>query len=148
MYIIPRMGNTGYLQVGLYLDSKVKRHSVHRLVALAFIDNPNLLKEVNHKDGDRINNCASNLEWVSRSDNALHSTRVLCKNRGEENTLSKLSEIQVLEIKNFLEAGESQIEIAKRYNVTNHTISRIRRGYNWSWLTGYEKKGKETSCAH
>lgn len=63
----------GYLQVCLYRgDEKTKRY-IHRLVAEAFCENPNLHKEVNHKDGNKQNNRADNLEWCSRTENLLHS---------------------------------------------------------------------------
>ncbi len=63
----------GYLQVALYrCGGKTKRY-IHRLVAEAFCENQNLYKEVNHKDGDKHNNHADNLEWCSRTENLLHS---------------------------------------------------------------------------
>lgn len=52
-------------------------YGVHRLVALAFIPNPNNLPEVNHKDGNKLNNNIDNLEWVSKSDNIKHSFNTL-----------------------------------------------------------------------
>lgn len=63
---------TGYLYVNLYKNGKAKKVKVHRIVALAFLENPLNLPEVNHKDGDKKNNTSSNLEWSSRKDNALH----------------------------------------------------------------------------
>lgn len=147
-YLKPRVSKAGYEQVGLYLDAKCKRLTVHRIVAMAFIPNPLMLKEVNHKDGNRLNNNVDNLEWVSRIQNSLHSTQVLGKNRGVDNAFTKLTEKEILSIKFLLELGESQTYIAKLYNVSNHAIFRIQHGYNWGWLTGYVKKGKDTSCAH
>lgn len=59
-----------YLAVGLYRGKKdYKTYYVHRLVAQAFIPNPNNLPQVNHKDCNRYNNSISNLEWVSVQDN-------------------------------------------------------------------------------
>ena len=49
---------------------------VHRIVALAFLNNPNGLPEVNHIDGDKSNNNVANLEWVSRSDNTKHAIKL------------------------------------------------------------------------
>lgn len=138
--LTPRLSNTGYLQIGLFLDGICKRQSVHRIVAKAFVPNPLGLLEVNHKDGNRLNNCADNLEWVSRKGNALHSTQILCKNRGVENTNSKLTEQDVHSIVTLLDAGYTQIEIAKNFNVTNSAIYRIQHGFNWAWLTGYDRK--------
>jgi len=62
-------GNSGYLLVQFYMNGKHVNKNVHRLVAETFIPNPNNLPEVNHKDGDRVNNNVSNLEWCSHSYN-------------------------------------------------------------------------------
>jgi transposase len=50
------------------------------------------------------------------------------------------TEDQVLQVKELLLKGSSQTSVAKDFNVTNHTIYRIQHGYNWSWLTGFERK--------
>lgn len=72
--------NHGYLIVGLYSKGKAKLMSVHRLVAEAFIPNPENKAEVNHIDGNKTNNCVWNLEWATRTENACHSVNVLKKN--------------------------------------------------------------------
>lgn len=69
--------NGGYPLVWLSKDGKRCAKLVHRLVAEAFIDNPDGLKEVNHKDGVKTNNTVGNLEWCSRSENLTHRARVL-----------------------------------------------------------------------
>ena len=69
----PWKTHDGYLKVALRKDGHTKRTSVHRLVAEAFIQNPNNLETVNHKDEVKINNVASNLEWMSRADNVAYS---------------------------------------------------------------------------
>lgn len=68
--------NGGYCCVVLSKNSKHKTFDVHRLVAQAFLENPNPDFEVNHKDGDKTNNDVDNLEWVSRSYNLAHSYKV------------------------------------------------------------------------
>lgn len=70
----PTLLNTGYCQVCLTLRQK---HSVHRLVASAFIPNPDALPEVNHKNGTPSDNRVENLEWVTHSDNLRHAFREL-----------------------------------------------------------------------
>lgn len=65
----------GYAVVGLYKNNHRSRALVHRLVAKAFIDNPENLPEVNHKDGNKLNNIVSNLEWVSREQNIQHAVK-------------------------------------------------------------------------
>lgn len=134
-----RINNLGYVQVILYKDGKGTGKLVHRLVAESFVENPLSNKEVNHKDGVRDNNIYMNLEWVTRSENALHGTRVLGKNRGSENRCSKLTEEEVLEISKLLKQGESQTEISKLFNTTSGCVYRIAHGHNWSWLTGIGK---------
>ena len=65
----------GYLKVSLYKNNKVKTYYVHRLVAEAFIPNPENLPEVNHKDENKLNNNAENLEWCDREYNCNFGTR-------------------------------------------------------------------------
>lgn len=67
--------NDGYLQVQLHQDGKRERYLVHRLVATAFLPNPDNLPQVNHIDENKENNCMDNLEWVTCKENANHGTR-------------------------------------------------------------------------
>lgn len=69
----PSINKYGYLQVGLSINNKLKSYTVHRLVAEAFIDNPFNKPTVNHKDGNKLNNFVSNLEWATKSEQAVHS---------------------------------------------------------------------------
>ena len=73
--------NGGYPVVSICVNAKRKICTVHRLVASAFIDNPNNYRDVNHKDGDKRNNCIENLEWVDHSENIKHSYRELKQRR-------------------------------------------------------------------
>lgn len=66
---------TGYVQQTLRKDGKAYMRYMHRMVAEAFIPNPDHLPEVNHKDGNKQNNSVSNLEWVGRSENMTHAYR-------------------------------------------------------------------------
>lgn len=66
----------GYSCVGLYKNKKQKMFKVHRLVAEAFIANPDNLPEVNHKDENKLNNCVDNLEWCTKKYNSNYGTRV------------------------------------------------------------------------
>ena len=67
----------GYASVALCKEGNVKRESVHRIVANAFIENPMNYEVVNHKDGNRLNNNVSNLEWCSYKQNIAHAKEVL-----------------------------------------------------------------------
>ena len=64
----------GYKRVSLFKNDKKKHFSIHRLVAEAFIPNPNNLPEVNHKDEDKGNNKVENLEWCDKQYNSLYGT--------------------------------------------------------------------------
>lgn len=69
------MSKKGYLRVGLVKDGKQKKYLVHRLVAIAFLDNPNNLPDVNHKNECKTDNRLINLEWMSRRDNMNYGDR-------------------------------------------------------------------------
>lgn len=73
----PALGKSGYLLVSFCVDNVKSNHNVHRLVARAFIENEANKPQVNHKDGNKLNNGVDNLEWVTASENGLHSYRVL-----------------------------------------------------------------------
>lgn len=66
-----------YLQACLYVNKTQKLMRVNRIVAICFIDNPDDKPQVNHKDGNKQNNVADNLEWVTASENGIHKFRVL-----------------------------------------------------------------------
>ena len=76
-YLKPQKDNCGYLRIQLYMgNGKVRTEKVHRLVAIAFIDNPNNLPEVNHINHIRDDNRVENLEWVDHKENCEKMQRV------------------------------------------------------------------------
>lgn len=91
----PNKSNRGYLRLYLTVNGKRQQVSVHRLVALLFCPNPDMKLEVNHIDGNKENNNASNLEWCTRSENEQHARAtglklpVIGKYLGKDNKLSK-----------------------------------------------------------
>lgn len=91
----PYKSNRGYLRLYLTVNGKRQQVSVHRLVALLFCPNPDMKLEVNHIDGNKENNNASNLEWCTRSENEQHAratglkTPIIGKYLGKDNKLSK-----------------------------------------------------------
>ncbi len=110
-----------------------KRHLMHRLVAAAFIPNPNNLPEVNHIDGNKENNHVNNLEWCTRSENMKHAFRIGKISLAGMNSRSrKLNESQVLEIYSSKEKG---VYLAQKFNVTSANITDIQKGKIWSTVT-------------
>lgn len=71
--MLPNLRPDGYMAIGLSKNGVTKTKTVHRLVASAFLENPNNLEMINHKDENRSNNAVSNLEWCSRSYNQIYS---------------------------------------------------------------------------
>jgi hypothetical protein len=126
-YILkPNLVRGGYHAVNVWKDGKCKYAKVHRLVASAFFGPSNLC--VNHKDGNKINNCVSNLEWVSVSENTRHAIHVL---KVPTQLSNKLSLSDVSEIKRRLKRGEYQRVIAQSYGVKQAAISDIATGKTW-----------------
>lgn len=81
----------GYMKVALYKNKKKKTFQIHRVVASAFLENPYKKEQVNHKDGNKKNNCVTNLEWCTQSENQIHAFKMgLNRGRkGEENVRSR-----------------------------------------------------------
>lgn len=67
------ISNSGYKQVTLWKDNKGKSYYIHRLLATYYINNPNNYEQVNHIDGNKLNNALSNLEWCTRQYNTIHA---------------------------------------------------------------------------
>jgi len=129
------IGNTGYSQVGINYKGISRRVSVHRLVAQTFIENPDNLPIVNHKDFNKQNNSAENLEWTTQSENCKHAIRHgrMPNNRGEKHGMSKLTQKQVLEIRKRSKT-ETGYSLAKEFGVNDQTIYDIIKRRRWGWL--------------
>lgn len=72
-YLSEYNNGLGYMAVKLRKCGKRRQHYVHRLVAITYLDNPDNLSDVNHKDGNKANNCVDNLEWATKSANLKHA---------------------------------------------------------------------------
>ncbi len=123
----PCIDGHGYPRVGLCIHNKSTTICVHVLVARAFLGLPGKL-QVNHKDGNKLNPIADNLEYVTARANIEHATRTGLKK-------TKVQMDQIEEIKIAYASGEAQTSIAKRYGMTSKGISCIVTGRNWAWLS-------------
>ena len=81
-FLKSQFNNKGYVTIDLYKGGKGKRFFVHRLVAQAFLSNPNNYKEINHKDEDKTNNSAYNLEFCDHKYNSSYGTK--CERTAEK----------------------------------------------------------------
>lgn len=114
------------------IDGKNKK--VHRLVAEAFIPNPDNLPQVNHLDGDKANNCVTNLEWSTNRDNVNHAFASGLAPCGESRSNAKLTAEQVREIRASYKPktrGCGAKSLAKKYGVSDVTIRKILSGKKW-----------------
>lgn len=99
---VPQDNGKGYLRVKLTLKNKSKYIMVHRLVAEAFISNPENKRCVNHKDGNKKNNNLSNLDWMTHSENRLHAMETGLVNVEKlRKTSSKIEKITIHNIKGW-----------------------------------------------
>lgn len=120
----PRLQNSGYLTVNLSKDGKALNKTVHRLVARAFIPNPEGLPEIDHIDGDKTNNMIENLQWISHVENNRKRTTGLGIPKRVEN-------VETGEIFETITAA------ANEYNVSKTAISKAVKtggrsaGYHW-----------------
>ena len=123
----PRIRRDGYSMVGLY-DGRgtPKNVQAHRLVAQYFLPPPsNPLKiQVNHIDGNPSNNHVSNLEWVTPKENSQHAVKTGLFPRCGSHHLAKLSDNDVLQIRELYRDGLNQYQIAIKFNVNQSVISR------------------------
>lgn len=131
-FLEPCINGRGYLQYGLRVDGKHINFRVHRLVAENFLEAGDHT-EVNHKDGDKMNNHVSNLEWCSRSDNIQHAYDMDLRKKpnGSSNGRAWITEDVVHRICQRIINGEKTATIAREENVNWHNVDAIRKGKNW-----------------
>ena len=126
-HVKPQNNGKGYYRVSI----GGKLRFVHRLVATKYIPNPDNLPQVNHKDGNKHNNCVDNLEWVTNQQNRDHAVEEKLQIMGEDCPWSKLTYEQVKFIRNHTEFTSP--ELSKIFNVAASTIRAIRQGRSWKY---------------
>lgn len=135
--------HSGYKMVMLCKNGKHTNKTVHSLVANAFIENPQNLPCVNHKDGVKSNNNVSNLEWATVSDNAIHSIHVLGHNgylqtlvKGEKHPTAR----PVLQyskngtfIKRYETISQASIETKLCFNTISDSARGLKKSRKYIW---------------
>lgn len=137
--LVPATMPNGYQKVLIYYKpGKRKQVSVHRLVAKAFIPNPDNLPQVNHIDGDKKNNNVDNLEWVTGSENIQHAFDTGLKHgaKGQYCSFAKTTDDNVRRICEELVKNElTPPQIAKKYNVYRKTVLLILYRKQWTHIS-------------
>lgn len=127
--------HNGYLEGAFSLYGKRTMFLAHREVAKSFLKNSYSYETVNHIDGNKINNMATNLEWLSIQKNIEHAFKTgLRSSTGEKNCKAKLTENDVIKIKELFLLGYSNSSIAKKYDVSEGAIWFIRNKKTWKHL--------------
>lgn len=122
----PQKTKFGYLQVNLYKDGKRKMLKVHRLVAIAFITNPENKRTVNHKDENKLNNCVENLEWMSIKENNEYSGTIeKMQKAGNEATRTP---IEVYKDGELVGVYCSIRECARQLWLNNSSVCKVLKG--------------------
>lgn len=132
----PFVLNNKYLKVTLSKNGKAKQFFIHRLVAEAFIPNPNNLPQVNHiKEFEKTNNCVENLEWCNHSYNQNYGTR---NARVSEKLRKKIIQYDLND--NYIKAFNSLAEASKQTGIFEGNISYVANdkrksagGYKWRY---------------
>lgn len=130
------LDNGGYPLVILQRDRNRITTKVHRLVCIAFHENPENKPCVNHIDGDKENNRADNLEWCTYKENSNHAVSIglISPLRGSESHASKLSDKDVGEIKAYLYFNFKYAFIMDKYNISQPHVSFIKNGKMWGHI--------------
>lgn len=130
----------GYHRVRLQKDGKSKSFSVHRLVALAFIPNPNSLPQVNHIDENKSNNCVSNLEWCTSEYNNNYGNHINNSVTSYKNNNDLGRHVLRCDMdNNIIQEYRSTYEVQKLFGKSHSYIkkccdnNKIAYGYRWRW---------------
>lgn len=130
--LCPSLIPADYPRVTLCVGGTLNYRLVHRLVAEAFIPNPESKPQVNHRNAVKHDNRVENLEWCSASENQDHAYRLGLKVCGEADPRHKLTIEEVREIRQ-LRGCVSQRELARRYKISQTQIWAVQTGKNWRY---------------
>jgi hypothetical protein len=128
--------NNGYPQLTLHLSGKSKPRMVHSLVAYAFLGERPEGMEINHINGIKTDNRVSNLEYLTPLENTRHAINMglVVRKKGEESSNNKLTEKEVLVVRQLLAQKNSDASIARSFGVHYSTIRAIRVRKSWGHL--------------
>ncbi len=132
------LDTNGYERVSLCKNGVSTNIAVHRLVATAFLENPENKEQVHHKDFKKHNNNLENLEWVTPEENSQYNVieGVLRNQNGENNNMSKLTEKDIFFIRDLYKQGKTTYKIHKEFYPYLHqqTIYAITSNRIWKHI--------------
>ena len=129
--------NKGYKDCHICIDGKRKHLSVHRAVAICYVPNPNDLPQVNHIDGNKLNNHYSNLEWVSNQENRNHAIENGLHVMGEKSPKAIFTNEEILWIRANYIKGDREYgcgALGRKFNTYPSTIHKIIHHQRWKHL--------------
>jgi hypothetical protein len=135
----PRVtASSGYLAINVSVGGAVTARTVHSMVCEAFLGSrPDPGWVTNHRDGNKLNNRADNLEWCSRSENNRHALAEGLMPKGSASPLAKLTEAMVEEARRLFVARKATVkQLAETYGVAFGTMRSALRGTHWSHVPG------------
>lgn len=141
----------GYSTVVLCKNGKLSNHKVHRIVANAFIPNPENKETVNHRDGNKMNNAVSNLEWATRSENTFHAIRTGLKPRTTPKQIAAVKKLTESNKKPIMQFSKDTLKYIKTYasatdaskelsidlsNISSCCLGKTQSagGFNWKYI--------------
>lgn len=132
----PKIDKYGYPHLGIRHNGDRTWHTVHRLVATAFVSNPENKPHVNHIDNERANNFYLNLEWCTPKENTAHGIKKgNIEFIGEKHPSAKLTKQDILEIRDLADKEDiTNKELAEEYGVASGYISQIIHRSSWKHI--------------
>ena len=135
------INKTGYYQVCASLGQRktLKAFKIHKVVAKAFVPNPENKPIVNHIDGDKLNSLPSNLEWATYSENSQHAydNSLIIPSRGEDHYFSKLTNKDIVFIREHYRPRCKAFgarALGRMFNVSHAVISRVCSNQTWTHI--------------
>lgn len=137
IFLKPQVDKDGYQIVGLHKNGEVKNCKIHRLVAEAYLPNPENLPQVNHKDENKVNNCLQNLEWCDSKYNINYGTR-------KDKVASSIKKpiLQYDLDGNFIREWLSATDVGKEFRkgISKCLTGRQKTAYGYIWKYKEEDK--------
>lgn len=126
--------NKGYYLLSLYYKGKTYHPSIHRLVALAFIENPNGYNQVNHIDCNKSHNSVDNLEWCNQRYNYDEGMKTFQYSKNDKHYFSKLKNSDIKIIYDLYKLGFTRVTVSRIFNINPSSLEAIEKGISYREL--------------